>query len=95
MTDLIDKVNYLILNNGWKSDENSNTLQKEFIFKDFNEAFGFMSRIALNSERLDHHPNWENVYNKVNITWSTHQVGGITELDIECAKFCDSLINKK
>src|SRR5690606_13756729 len=68
-----------------------NTITKEFSFSNFIEAFGFMSKVALEAEKLNHHPNWQNVYNKVNIALSTHYAGGLTELDIKLAKKIDNL----
>lgn len=73
----------------WQLTDAGNGLRREFRFADFNAAFGFMSRVALMAERLDHHPEWSNVYNKVVVTLSTHDVGGITELDLQLARFCD------
>jgi 4a-hydroxytetrahydrobiopterin dehydratase len=60
-----------------------NQLQRDFVFKTFPEAFSFMTRVALEAEQLDHHPDWSNSYNKVTIALSTHAVGGITEKDLE------------
>ena len=77
--------------NSWSYKDNY--IGKNFVFEDFNEAFGFMSRIALLSEKLQHHPDWSNVYNKVNIRLSTHDAGGITELDITMAAEIDTYIN--
>ena len=71
---------------GWFLDKDGAAIAKDFKFKNFSEAFGFMARVALVAERLDHHPEWSNVYNKVDIRLSTHDAGGITELDIEMAK---------
>lgn len=68
-----------------------NTLQKEFKFKDFVSAFGFMSQVALHAEKLNHHPDWKNVYNTVSITLSTHDAGGLTKLDFELAKLIDKI----
>ncbi|HKG69882.1 MAG TPA: 4a-hydroxytetrahydrobiopterin dehydratase [Segetibacter sp.] len=68
-------------------------IDKNFVFEDFNEAFGFMSRIALLSEKLQHHPDWSNIYNKVNIRLSTHDAGGITELDITMAAKIDAYVS--
>ncbi|MDO9000831.1 MAG: 4a-hydroxytetrahydrobiopterin dehydratase [Bacteroidota bacterium] len=68
------------------------TLTKEITFKNFIEAFGFMAKVALEAEKLDHHPDWSNVYNKVTIHLSTHDVGGLTELDFKLAKKIDKLI---
>jgi 4a-hydroxytetrahydrobiopterin dehydratase len=65
-------------------------LRRDFKFSDFNAAFGFMARVAMMAERLDHHPEWSNVYNRVSITLSTHDAGGVTELDLRLAGFCDA-----
>ena len=65
-------------------------LRQTFKFSDFNAAFGFMSRVALMAERLDHHPEWSNVYNRVVVTLTTHDAGGVTELDLQLARFCDA-----
>ena len=66
-------------------------LHKEFVFKDFNEAFGFMTRAALHAEKMDHHPEWFNVYNKLKVVLMTHDAGGITSNDIVLAKVFESL----
>ena len=71
-----------------------NCIVKNFVFKDFNEAFGFMSRVALLSEKFQHHPDWSNVYNKVNISLSTHDAGGITEIDLKMATEIDNMDQK-
>ena len=63
-----------------------NAIEKNFIFKDFKVAFSWMTKIALIAEKMDHHPEWFNVYNKVEVKLSTHDSGGITELDITMAK---------
>jgi len=65
------------------------SLHRDFRFADFNAAFGFMSRVAMMAERMDHHPEWSNVYNRVAVTLSTHDAGGVTELDLRLARFCD------
>ncbi|KAJ1501681.1 putative pterin-4-alpha-carbinolamine dehydratase [Coelomomyces lativittatus] len=65
-------------------------IQKEYLFKDFATAWQFMSYVALHAEKMDHHPEWFNVYNKVEVTLSTHTVNGCSELDIELAEVCDS-----
>ena len=64
-------------------------IEKKFTFTDFNEAFGFMTRIALKADKMDHHPEWFNVYNNVTITLSTHDCQGLSERDIILAKFID------
>ena len=69
------------------------TIMKEFKFDNFIEAFGFMSKVALLSEKMDHHPNWQNTYNKVKIELTTHDKGGITNNDIKLAESIDKLIN--
>ena len=71
---------------GWQKVNNREAISKSFKFKDFNAAFGFMTRAALHAEKLDHHPEWFNVYNRVDVTLSTHSENGITELDIKLAK---------
>jgi len=77
---------------GWREPASGrDAIHKELTFKDFNEAFGFMSRVALMAEKMDHHPEWFNVYNKVEITLSTHDAGGVSELDIKLARFIDTL----
>jgi|TARA_B100001146_G_scaffold33150_2_gene26519 4a-hydroxytetrahydrobiopterin dehydratase len=71
---------------GWKKTKGRNAIEKNFIFKDFKAAFSWMTKIALIAEKMDHHPEWFNVYNKVEVKLSTHDSGGITELDITMAK---------
>ena len=76
---------------GWREVKDRDAITKRFQFKDFNEAFGFMARAALVAEKLDHHPEWFNVYNKVDVTLSTHDAGGLTDLDIKLADAMDKL----
>ncbi len=71
---------------GWKLAEGGKAICKSFAFADFNEAFAFMTRSALAAEKMDHHPDWSNVYSKVEVTLSTHSAGGLTELDFDLAK---------
>lgn len=80
-----------ILSSGWKLVENRDAIYKEFMFKNFNEAFGFMTRTALLAEKMDHHPEWFNVYNKVQITLSTHDCNGLSNKDIKLASFMDTI----
>ncbi len=74
---------------GWSRAEGRDALQKSYKFKDFNEAFAFMTKVAEKAEQMDHHPEWFNVYATVDVTLSTHDAGGVTELDIELARFMD------
>ena len=76
---------------GWTKAEDADAIRKTFKFKDFNEAFSFMTRVALLAEKLDHHPEWANVYNRVDVTLTTHDANGVTELDVQMAKFMDEL----
>ena len=73
----------------WREVAGRDAITRKFIFKDFNEAFGFMARAALVAEKLDHHPEWSNVYKTVEVTLSTHDAGGLTELDIKLAEAMD------
>uniref|UniRef100_A0AAF5DS93 4a-hydroxytetrahydrobiopterin dehydratase n=1 Tax=Strongyloides stercoralis TaxID=6248 RepID=A0AAF5DS93_STRER len=81
-----------LLENGWKMVNNRDAINKVITFKDFNKAFGFMRRVALMAEKMNHHPEWFNVYNKVDITLSTHDVGGLSNNDIKLATFIDNNI---
>ena len=71
---------------GWKKTRGKDCIEKEFLFKDFQSAFSWMTKMALVAEKMDHHPEWFNVYNRVNVTLTTHDAGGITKLDIDLAK---------
>ena len=82
------KFNHLVLK-GWAFSEDKIYLQKNFQFKSFVEAFSWMCRVAFIAEKLNHHPNWSNVYNKVDISLSTHDAGGLTELDLEFANLIE------
>jgi len=77
--------------NGWSEVDGRDAISRTFTFKDFNEAFGFMARAALIAEKLDHHPEWFNVYNKVEVTLATHDAGGVTERDVRLAEAMDRL----
>ena len=74
----------------WREVDGRDAITKTFVFKDFNEAFGFMTRSALVAEKMDHHPEWFNVYRTVEVTLSTHDAGGVTEKDIALAKAMES-----
>jgi len=76
---------------GWSEAPGRDAIRKKFVFKDFNEAFGFMARAALVAEKMDHHPEWFNVYKTVEVTLSTHDAGGVTELDVKLAEAMDKL----
>lgn len=76
---------------GWSEVSGRDAIGKKFSFKDFNEAFGFMARAALIAEKMDHHPEWFNVYKTVEVTLSTHDAGGVTELDIKLAEAMDKI----
>jgi 4a-hydroxytetrahydrobiopterin dehydratase len=76
---------------GWRAVEGRDAIAKSFAFNDFNQAFAFMTRVALMAEKMDHHPEWSNVYNKVEIVLTSHDAGGITERDVRLAKFIDQV----
>jgi len=76
---------------GWSEVKGRDAITRQFMFKDFNEAVGFMARAALIAEKLDHHPEWFNVYNKVEVTLATHDAGGVTERDMKLAEAMDRL----
>jgi len=75
----------------WQLAPGREAISREFRFADFNAAFGFMTRVALHAERLDHHPEWSNVYNRVKVTLATHDAGGLTSRDIELARLIDAV----
>ncbi|HEY0649185.1 4a-hydroxytetrahydrobiopterin dehydratase [Phenylobacterium sp.] len=77
---------------GWsKVEGDRDAIQRTFRFKDFNEAFGFMTRVAIKADQLDHHPEWFNVYNRVDVTLATHDADGVTELDVTLASFMNEV----
>ncbi|KAL6264945.1 hypothetical protein P5V15_005041 [Pogonomyrmex californicus] len=80
-----------LLSTGWTVQANRDAIYKEFVFKNFNEAFGFMTKVALQAEKMDHHPEWFNVYNKVNITLSSHDVNGLSQRDVKLATFINKV----
>ncbi len=81
---------------GWTKAEGArDAIQRTYKFKDFNQAFGFMTRVALKADQLDHHPEWFNVYNRVEVTLATHDADGVTELDVQLAKFMDEAAGER
>ena len=76
---------------GWSEVPGRDAITKKFVFKDFNEAFGFMSRVALVAEKMDHNPEWFNVYKTVEVTLSTHDAGGLTDRDVKLAEAMDKI----
>ena len=74
---------------GWVLVDDGRAIEREFVFAGFNAAFAFMTRVALAAERANHHPQWSNVYNRVTICWTTHSLGGVSDLDLKLAGSCD------
>jgi 4a-hydroxytetrahydrobiopterin dehydratase len=74
---------------GWRAVEGRDAIAKSYKFQDFKAAFAFMTRVALKAEQMDHHPEWFNVYNKVEVTLATHDADGVTALDVELARYMD------
>jgi 4a-hydroxytetrahydrobiopterin dehydratase len=75
----------------WQLVDGRDAIQRTFKFKDFSEAFGFMARAALVAEKMDHHPEWSNVWNRVEVTLATHSAGGLTDLDLKLAEAMDKI----
>lgn len=73
----------------WNATPGRDAIAKSYRFADFKTAFAFMTRVALKAEQMDHHPEWFNVYNKVDVTLATHDADGVTALDVELARYCD------
>ncbi|MCO5132496.1 MAG: 4a-hydroxytetrahydrobiopterin dehydratase [Xanthobacteraceae bacterium] len=76
---------------GWSEMAGRDAIGRTFVFKDFNAAFGFMTRVALAAEKADHHPEWRNVYNTVEVVLSTHDAGGVTDRDIDLARVINAV----
>ena len=79
---------------GWEMVEGRSAITRQFTFKDFNETFGFMTQVALVAEKMNHHPEWSNVYRTVDVTLATHDVGGLSNLDLEMAREIDAIASK-
>ncbi len=77
----------------WDHDEARDAISRSFTFENFSEAFAFMTRVAMLAEAADHHPEWSNVYNRVDILLTTHDAGGLSERDIEMAEAIDALVD--
>ena len=86
-----DRSSALATLSGWTEVQGRDAISKKFVFRDFNEAFGFMTRAALVAEKMDHHPEWFNVYKTVEVTLSTHDADGVTALDVKLAQMMDKL----
>ena len=86
-----DRDNWLKALPQWSLARGGDAIERSFEFKDFNEAFGFMTRVALLADKQDHHPEWSNVYNRVAITLTTHDAGGLSHRDTRLAKAIDKL----
>ncbi|MCR9071632.1 MAG: 4a-hydroxytetrahydrobiopterin dehydratase [Alphaproteobacteria bacterium] len=74
---------------GWSEGDGGDSIVKTFRFDGFDSAWGFMTRVAIKAQSMDHHPEWSNVYNRVDVVLTTHDAGGVTDLDIELAKYMD------
>jgi 4a-hydroxytetrahydrobiopterin dehydratase len=84
-----ERTSALAVLEGWRDAADRDAIVKRFKFKNFNEAFGFMTKVAMEAERMNHHPEWFNVYNRVEVTLTTHDCGGLSDLDIALARFMD------
>lgn len=80
---------------GWRKSDDHIGLEKTFQFSDFNAAFGFVARVALAADKMDHHPEWSNVYNKVTVRWTTHSQGGVSDLDLKLMRQCNRYADEK
>lgn len=80
---------------GWSEADGRDAIRKQFKFRNFSEAFGFMARVALAAEKMDHHPDWSNVYDRVDIELSSHDIGGVSERDIKLAAKIDAIAGAK
>lgn len=82
----------LMMLDGWRAVSGRDAICRDFTFKTFNEAFGFMTQVALQAEKMNHHPEWSNVYNRVTVILTSHDVQGVTERDIALALFMEQLV---
>jgi len=87
----VERVRVLRELQGWTEAKGRDAISKTFQFKSFNQAWGWMSRVALFAEKTDHHPEWFNVWNRVDVTLATHSAGGVTKLDVDLAAAMDRL----
>lgn len=87
-----DRAEALDMLDEWDYDEARDAITRRFTFADFSEAFAFMTRVALLAEKADHHPEWSNVYNRVEVLLTTHDAGGVTERDVAMARFIDEAV---
>ncbi len=85
----VERAKILLELDGWEEAKGRDAIVKTFQFKSFSQAWGWMSRVALVAEKMDHHPEWANIYGRVEVTLSTHSAGGVTELDIALARKMD------
>ena len=92
MSKLDDAGRKALTDAGWETVEGRDAVKKTFVFKNFIEAFGFMTQAALWAEKLNHHPEWSNVYKTVNVTLTTHDVDGLSDLDAKLAAKMDALV---
>lgn len=91
MSDAIGAAAAVAQLDGWRPVDGRDAIEKSFRFADFKTAFGFMTQAALKAEQMDHHPEWFNVYNKVDVVLATHDANGVTAKDVELAQFMDKL----
>ena len=89
MTERIGAAKAIAQLSGWTEVSGRDAISKTYKFVDFNAAFGFMTRVALKADQMDHHPEWSNIYNKVEVVLTTHDAGGVTDKDVALAKFMD------
>ena len=80
-----------LIQKGWKFEKNQTLIRKLFKFQSFNEAFGFMCKVGMTAEKINHHPEWSNTYNKVEIALTTHDQGGLSELDLKLGEFIEQI----